>query len=50
MRFTRAGNVTDSTIMKIGMLTSVSAAVEKVWERSNSKTRPSRMSSTVPGV
>jgi hypothetical protein len=50
MRFTSAGSVIDSTTMRIGMATRVSAVVEKVWERSNSKTLPSRMSSMTPGV
>ena len=50
IRLARAGSVTDSTTMRIGTATSASAAVEKVWERSNSKTLPSRMSSTTPGV
>ena len=50
MRVTRAGSVIDSTIMRIGMDMRVSAEVEKGWERSNSKTRPSRMSSMTPGV
>ena len=50
MRFARAGSVIDSTTMKIGIARRARTAINNVWLMSNSKTTPTRMSSTTPGL
>ena len=50
MRFTRAGSVMESTIIRIGIAMSARKMINKVWVMSNSKTTPARMSSMTPGL